>query len=129
MRLNDFTTASPCKYSSTPSTRRICAARRTGECLCDMASMREFTHSMHAMPASRTAPTRQSTKANPTESTAACMMPVRMRTTMAPAMLSMSSIVEVQMAVRLPRLRSLKNPMGTCFRRSPMEMRLSSSMR
>ena len=98
----------PWMYSSTASTSLIWAARRSGEYFRDMASMREFTSSMATTPARKMRPILQSMIMKPSENTSACRTPARMRTTMAPAMDSRSSMVDVQMAVRLPRLRSLK---------------------
>ena len=81
------------------------------------------------MPARSTSPTRQSTIASADEQTTAWIIPVRIRTMMAVDIDSRSSMTDVHTAVRLPRLCALKNPIGMYFTRSPMERRLSSSMR
>ena len=129
VRLKDFTTLMPCTVSRTASMSAVCDFCVSSAITADFFSIADTASRYSKIPAREISPILQSKTSITAAKTAVVISPPRMFTSTIGTMFSIVLSTVVQTPESCPRLFELKNPMGTLFSLSAMEIRLSAAMK
>ncbi len=119
----DLTTLIPCTYSSTAEISAVWDFCAWGATALDFFSMEETIRKYTKIPATTTSPTRHSKIRIIMVKTTVPIRPPMISTNTIGTSISIFPSTVVQTPVTSPRLFSLKNPIGTLFKRLPILIR------
>ena len=120
LKLKDLTMPIPCTYSRTAEVSAVCDFCAFGAIAADFFSMDETIKKYTKMPAATTSPTRHSNIRIIAVKTTVPIRPPMISTNTIGTSISIFPSTVVHTPVTSPRLFSLKNPIGTPFKRLPI---------